>query len=323
MLRNKMFQYHDMNSGEFEVLVTQICKEILGEGTQGFTTGRDGGRDAKFHGKADLFPSRSSSWEGVTIIQAKHTNGIDRAFNDTKFFSATSATCVVAQEVASIVKLIDNNALDNYMLFANRKLSAGTQQELKDYLATKTGLNLEKIAVLGIDDLNAWLCRYKYIVDMVNLTPLTKAPIIRPSELAELIEEFAKEFDTNDTVSDFSPVVRTTYAQKNVINNMREDVAEFLKKKYMMYVQQIDNFLKDPQNLSLQSKYQEAIEEFQLKFIVPKKRELRYFDDIFNDLVDLLVSRDSFLSRNIRLTRIMVFYMYWNCDIGDSNNDKP
>lgn len=316
-----MFQYHDMNSGEFEVLVTQICKQLLGEGTQGFTAGRDGGRDAKFHGKADLYPSKSSSWEGVTIIQAKHTNGIDKAFNDTGFFSATSATCIVAKEVASIVNLIDNNELDNYMLFANRKLSANTQAELKSYLSTKTGLNLENIAVLGIDDLNGWVDRYRYIVDMVNLTPLTKAPIIRPDELAQLIEEFAKRFDTNDIVSDFSPVVRTTYAEKNVINNMRDDVAKFLKKKYMLYVEQIDNFLKDPQNLSLQSKYQEAVEEFQLKFIVPKKRELEYFDDIFNDLVDLLVSRDSFLSRNIRLTRIMVFYMYWNCDIGDSAND--
>lgn len=316
-----MFQYHDMNSGEFEVLVTQICKQLLGEGTQGFTAGRDGGRDAKFHGKADLYPSRSSSWEGVTIIQAKHTNGIDKAFNDTGFFSATSATCIVAKEVASIVNLIDNNELDNYMLFANRKLSANTQAELKSYLSTKTGLNLENIAVLGIDDLNGWVDRYRYIVDMVNLTPLTKAPIIRPDELAQLIEEFAKSFDTNDIVSDFSPVVRTTYAEKNVINNMRDDVAKFLKNKYMLYVEQIDNFLKDPQNISLQNKYQEAIEEFQLKFIVPKKRDLEYFDDIFNDLVDLLVSRDSFLSRNIRLTRIMVFYMYWNCDIGDSAND--
>lgn len=318
-----MFQYHDMNPNEFETLVTQICKQILGEGTQGFTTGRDGGRDAKFHGKADLFPSKSSAWEGITIIQAKHTSGIDRAFNESGFFSATSATCVVAQEVDSIVKLIDNNELDSYMLFANRRLSAGTQYDLKSYLATKTGLDPEKIAVLGIDDLDAWLGRYSYIVDMVNLTPLTKAPIIRPGDLAELIEEFAKEFDTTNTFSDFSPVVRTSYAQKNVINNMRDDVAEFLKKTYMVYVSQIDNFLKDPQNYSLQSKYQEAIEEFQLRFIVPKKREREYFDDIFNDLVDLLVSRDSFLSRNRRLTRIMVFYMYWNCDIGDSNNDQP
>lgn len=318
-----MFQYHDMNPNEFETLVTQICKEILGEGTQGFTTGRDGGRDAKFHGKADLFPSKSSAWEGITIIQAKHTSGIDRSFNESGFFSATSASCVVAQEVDSIVNLIANNELDSYMLFANRKLSAGTQHDLKSYLATKTGLDPEKIAVLGIDDLDGWLGRYRYIVDMVNLTPLTKAPIIRPDDLAELIEEFAKEFDTTNTFIDFSPVVRTSYVQKNLINNMRDDVAEFLKKTYMVYVLQIDNFLKDPQNYSLQSKYQEAIEEFQLRFIVPKKREREYFDDIFNDLVDLLVSRDSFLSRNRRLTRIMVFYMYWNCDIGDSNNDQP
>lgn len=323
ILRNKMFHYHDMNSGEFETLVILICKEILGQGTQGFSAGRDGGRDAKFHGKADLYPSRSSPWEGITIIQAKHTNGIDKSYNDTGFFSATSKTCTVAQEVKKIVKLIDEQELDSYMLFANRKLSGGTQAEITSYLANETGLDLEKIGVLGRDDLNMFLGRYKYMVDMVNLTPLTKAPIIRPSDLADLIEEFAKVFDRLAITNDFSPVIRTTYAQKNIINNMRDDAAEYYKKQYMMYMHQIDTFLKDPMNQSLQSKYQEAVEEFQIKFIIPKKRDLKYFDEIFDALVDLLVNRDSFLNRNIRLTRIMVFYMYWNCDIGDANSDQP
>lgn len=318
-----MFHYHDMNSGEFEKLVILICKEILGAATQGFSTGPDGGRDAKFHGKANLYPSVNSPWEGITIIQAKHTNGIDKAYNDTQFFSATSKTCTVVKEVEKIVKLIEAKELDSYMLFANRKLSAGTQAEITSYLADATGLDLDKIAVLGRDDLNMSLGRYKYMVDMVNLTPLTKAPIIRPSELADLIEEFAKVFNSKDVINSFPPVVRTTYAEKNAINNMREDIAEHLKKQYMMYMQQIKGFLEDPMNESLQRKYEEAVDEFQIKFIIPKKRDLEYFDEIFEELVDLLVNRDSFLNRNIKLTRIMVFYMYWNCDIGESNNDKP
>lgn len=316
-----MFHYHDMNSGEFEELVILICKEILGEGTQGFSSGRDGGRDAKFHGIADLYPSKRSPWEGITIIQAKHTNGIDKSYNDTGFFSATSKTCTVAKEVKKIVKLIEEKELDSYMLFANRKLSGGTQAEITSYLANETGLDLGRIAVLGRDDLNIWLGKYRYMVDMVNLTPLTKAPIIRPSDLADLIEEFAKVFDSKAVINNFSPVVRTTYAEKNIINNMREDIAEYLRKQYMMYMQQIDLFLKDPMNQSLQNQYQEAVEEFQIKFIIPRKRELEYFDDIFDELVELLVNRDSFLNRNIQLTRIMVFYMYWNCDIGDADND--
>lgn len=317
-----MFHYHDMNSGEFEKLVTLICQEILGEATQGFSSGRDGGRDAKFNGTANLYPSKRSPWEGITIIQAKHTNGIDKSYNDSAFFSTTSNTCTVAKEMEKIVKLIEDKELDSYMLFANRKLSAGTQAEIVSYIADKTGLDLDKIAVLGRDDLNMWLGKHSYMVDMVNLTPLTKAPIIRPSELADLIEEFAKVFDSKAVVNSLYPVVRTTYAEKNIINNMREDIAGHLKKQYMMYMQQIKDFLEDPMNDSLQIKYEEAVDEFQIKFIIPKKRDLKYFDDIFNELVDLLVNRDSFLNKNIKLTRIMVFYMYWNCDIGDSNNDQ-
>lgn len=35
-------------------------------------------------------------------------------------------------------------------------------------------------------------------------------------------------------------------------------------------------------------------------------------------MIELLIARDSDLHKNKKLTRIMVYYMYYNCDIGDS-----
>lgn len=90
----------------------------------------------------------------------------------------------------------------------------------------------------------------------------------------------------------------------------------------MRYITQIRNFLNDPQNIILLEKYQESIEEFQLQFIIPKQREFEYFDDVFNDLVTYLINKDYLFKTNKRLTRMMVFYMYWNCDIGTSNDDS-
>lgn len=37
-------------------------------------------------------------------------------------------------------------------------------------------------------------------------------------------------------------------------------------------------------------------------------------------LLDLLFKRHPLLSANKRLTRVMLFYMYWNCDIGEGND---
>ena len=40
-------------------------------------------------------------------------------------------------------------------------------------------------------------------------------------------------------------------------------------------------------------------------------------DDMEIFIVDQLFNRDPTLSKHRKLTRIMLFYMYWNCDIGE------
>ena len=40
------------------------------------------------------------------------------------------------------------------------------------------------------------------------------------------------------------------------------------------------------------------------------------FDEVMEYLADLLFARDPVLRANKRLTRALLFYMYWNCDIG-------
>jgi ABC-3C protein len=41
-----------------------------------------------------------------------------------------------------------------------------------------------------------------------------------------------------------------------------------------------------------------------------------------NHLIDLLFDRDPILRQHAhkRLTRAMLFYMYWNCDIGETGD---
>jgi hypothetical protein len=40
------------------------------------------------------------------------------------------------------------------------------------------------------------------------------------------------------------------------------------------------------------------------------------FAEVINYLIELLFGRDPILRANKRLTRAIVFYMYWNCDVG-------
>lgn len=68
------YAYENLSPEQFETLVTLICQELLGISVQGFATGPDGGRDARFEGTAQLHPSVSEPWKDRVVIQAKHTN---------------------------------------------------------------------------------------------------------------------------------------------------------------------------------------------------------------------------------------------------------
>lgn len=319
-----MYQYFDLDDTRFENLVIAICKEILGQGVQGFSVGRDGGKDGEFNGKADNYPSKQGAWEGKVIIQAKWTSGVNKHYTDSDFYSAKGNTSILAEELCKIKNKCENGELDYYMLFANRSLTGGAKPTIINYISQKTGLSPENIAIFGNDDLDYYLSRYSYIVNMknINLEPLNIAPTLNLDSLSEVIGRLAQVFDDTNISKEITPIIRTDYQKKNLLNKMTDETAKQLKNYYMRYITQIRNFLNDPQNIILLEKYQESIEEFQLQFIIPKQRELEYFDDVFNELVTYLINKDYLFKTNKRLTRMMVFYMYWNCDIGKSNNDS-
>ena len=107
------YAYEDLSPEQFETLVVLICKVLLGAGVQGFAKGPDGGRDAKFVGTAQLYPSTASPWSGPVIAQAKHTIGYNKSFGESDFFTPTGANTVIAEETPRIIALRAAGELDN------------------------------------------------------------------------------------------------------------------------------------------------------------------------------------------------------------------
>jgi len=103
---------------EFKDLVALICEQILGIGTIVFSPGKDGGKDAKFIGKANKFPSETSLWEGKIIIQAKHTERPNASCSELGF-----KRILKNEVIPAIKRLLSNNEIDYYLIFTNRKLS--------------------------------------------------------------------------------------------------------------------------------------------------------------------------------------------------------
>lgn len=311
------YSYEDLSDDQFEQLIVLLCQRLLGISVQGFSKGIDGGRDAKFLGTAELHPSKAAPWVGTTIIQAKHTNGYNRSFSESDFYSPTGANTVLGKEISRIQKLRVNKALDHYMLFSNRRLAGNAESEIRSYIANKCGLPLESIYLCGVEQLETLLKTFSDVPRLANLDPVDSPLIISPNDLAEVVQALARQKNCVTAVLDNPPVPRVSYEHKNKLNNMSMEYANAQRKRYLKETAQIHAFLAAPENLELLHIYESVIDEFQLK-IISKRKDYQTFDAVMEYLVDLLFSRDPILRKHVhkRLTRAMLFYMYWNCDIG-------
>jgi hypothetical protein len=312
------YQYHDLSPSQFEDLVIGICQELFGISVQGFTTGADGGIDARFEGKAQLFPTTSELWDGVTIIQAKHTSGINRTFSESDFFGSNSAK--INLEIPKIKKLYDERRLTNYILFANRRLTPLKREEIANEISKETGLAKKSIYLMGIDDIERYLKRFPRAVESANLNVLDEPLKITPDELAEIIEIFAKNRETYpslDELDSVKEIKREKFLEKNKTNRLSDEYAEIIKKQMFRdgHYDDITNFLHHPNNHELKRLYEETVEEFKTKIVIHRD-SYESFEKILDYMYDRLISRDPDLRKNKRITRVFLHYMYYYCDIG-------
>jgi len=315
------YAYENLSDDQFEHLIVFLCQRLLGISVQGFAKGPDGGRDAKFVGTAELHPSKAAPWVGTTIIQAKHTNGYNRHFSESDFFSTTAANTVLGKEIPRIKKLREGKQLDHYMLFANRRLAGNAESEIREYIAAQCAIPAPSIYLCGLEQLDVWLKTFPDVAGKADLDPVDSPLIVSPDDLAEVVQALARNMAVASTSFDDPPTTRVTYERKNAVNNMSVDYARAQRKKYLKETTQIHAFLAAPENLELLRMYESVVDEFQLK-IIAKRKDYQTFDNVMEYLVDMLFNRDPVLRQhaNKRLTRAVLFYMYWNCDIGEVDN---
>jgi hypothetical protein len=313
------YAYEDLSDEQFEVLIVLICQRLLGIAVQGFAKGVDGGRDAKFVGTAERHPSTAAPWKGTTIIQAKHTNGYNRYFSESDFYSPTSDNTVLGEEIPRIIKLRAKKGLDNYILFSNRRLTGNAESEIRAHISQRCQIAEESIYLCGLEQLEILLKRFPEIAEEADLDPVDSPLIISPDDLAEVVEALAQQKDVVRIVVDDPPDRRVTYAAKNVLNKMSVEYANAQRKKYLKETAKIQSFLSAPENDEILRLYEAVVDELHLK-ITSKRKNYQTFDEVMEYVADLLFERDATLRKHKRLTRAMLFYMYWNCDIGETKS---
>ena len=98
-------------------MCSQVCIKVLGEGFVNFASGKDEGKDGKFEGKANSFPSQNKPYEGKFIIQAKHTTNPIASCSDSQFNK------LLNEEIPKIKNLNEKGELEHYFILTNRKIT--------------------------------------------------------------------------------------------------------------------------------------------------------------------------------------------------------
>lgn len=311
-----MIPLDELSDEQFEDLVVELSRKVFGEGVQGFTKGRDGGRDARFVGVAERFPSAASPWSGITIIQAKHDNGLNGSFAENKF-GGTIKSSVVSIEIDRLRLLKAAGDLDHYLFVANRRLPASTNTTICQRISAEVGIPIGSVYLWGISDVHRLVRRYPDVVEAARIR-WAEAPLMLSSEdICEVVLAIAESIEAPLSMNDNPVVPRVPYDEKNALNAMTPEFATQLESRYLKYSHTIQEFLQAPQNAEVQERYADAVDEFKLK--MPGQRDhFASFDQVFVYITDLLIRRDPVLAGNVssRLVRAVIFHMYWFCDIG-------
>ena len=235
--------------------------------------------------------------------------------------SSRPSTPVLGKEISRIKNLRAKKRLDHYMLFANRRLAGNAESEIRAYIAHECDIPEESIYLCGLEQLETWLKTFPDVPKVADLDPVDSPLIVSPDDLAEVVQALARQKDGVSALLDHPPTPRVTYAHKNALNNMSDEYAKEQRKRYLKETAQIHTFLAAPENLDLLHRYESVVDEFQLK-IIAKRKDYQTFDEVMEYLVDLLFKRDAVLRQHAhkRLTRAVLFYMYWNCDIGKEDD---
>lgn len=304
--------YHDLSDRDFERLVVAICSEILGSGVVPFSSGPDGSRDARFEGTAADLPNSVAPHKGKFVVQAKHTESPVAKYSESDF-SGNAKSSVISKECPGIRKLVKNDDLDNYLLFTNRKMSGVAEGPIIERIKRETGTKV--VELFGIERMDLLLRKHPNIIKTFEMTPRHLPLLVTCDALAEVILAISENADTFQNAFVPEELDRTSFKTKNEDNGLSDELAKYIRKRYMPQFADVKKFLAKPESDAVLERYLAAAHEFEEQIVIHRK-DYAEFDHVLIRVMDLLFSRDSDLAKKKSMTKLIIYYMYWNCDIG-------
>jgi hypothetical protein len=302
------YRLYELHDEEFEQLVVQICIHVLGTGTFSFAVGKDGGRDGRFTGTAQAYPSRIKPLAGKFVIQAKHTRNGAASCSDRDF------TQIVKTEIRRIKALIKSGELEHYLLFTNRRMTGVKDAKVRKLLAAVR--NLKSGNVMGRETITSFLVSNHKIWRDLGFNTDESPFRVNPTDLVTVIRSFHSAIVGDQNVfKSATNFVHVKKQKKNRLNKLSDEYYEYIQEMSLPHFDRIKRFLEDSRNEQLRAMYHDAADDLRGKIITFRDR-FTSFDEVLTYLYDEIVREGSILTGQKRLVRIFLHYMYFDCDIG-------
>jgi hypothetical protein len=304
------FPLHDLSDTEFEQLVVLICRELMGIGITSFAPGRDGGKDAKFEGTATAFPSTAAPASGKFVVQAKHTTSPVASCSDYDF-----ETTLIDKEIPKIQGMLKEGSLTHYLIFTNRRKTGGAEDRIPARIKSATGV--QHVWLRSLEDIERELLLHPAIVQATGLDKLRSPIQFVPQDLRDVIlalhshrQSLPSSFDSEHDFRDYPGL-----HSKNKINGLTVPYDAYIKESSMPFFPEIEKFLKNPRNESLKEQYHTVADELKGQLIIHRNR-FTTFDEALETIYNLIHERCPEIQSARRLIKIVIHYMYVNCEIG-------
>ena len=304
------YRLESIGDDKFEKLINSLCEKQLGTGTVDFTTGPDGGRDGRFNGTADNYPSNSEPWSGRFIIQSKHTEDHSASCSDNKFHGNNSST--VEKEIERLNKLKAKENIDCYLIFTNRKETSKREEAVK-YIKTKT--SIPNVDIIGKATINRWLQKYDDIRKIYSLDIYQMPFDFFEDDIRDVIVFFHENIP--DVTSETPTIDRPDILRKVEINNLSLAYYEnILVPDLNRFRPKILKFLSNPRNRKYTSMYEESATDLK-RLIETNIDRFSDFKHVFNFLTSYIIDKDpQKYKRHRNIFPAFFHFMFYQCDIG-------
>lgn len=302
------YPLYDLNCDDFEGVVICICTYILGAGVVPFAKGKDGGKDGKFYGKANRIPSEKAPWDGKIIIQAKHTSKVNASCSDGDF-----KKIVENEVIPAINKLKENNEIDYYLLFTNRRLTGIQDSIIEKQIKEATSIPNILIAE---ERIQMFLKEYPAVVRATKLNSLLLPFEFDESDLRDVISFLYEHLRDTDVINEQQGFSYPGLERKNELNNLGKKYFDDVVKRSFDDFGKIRQFLSDAINQDVADLYADAVSELNAKISLSRD-QYHEFEEMIESCYDNMVRDNaSVLKGKKKLLRTLLHYMYCNCDIG-------